>query len=121
MIKGMMIALGLALAGAANAATSFNYTPSATGFVTSSGDTVEYVSVANYVSLGYKITLSIDGVVYQGFTPASGAQFTATNADGGYALVAATWVTKVTTTGSGRGGGYRITRYYPGTGSVSIS
>lgn len=117
----LLVIAGLALAvPPADAATEFAYTPTNAGFVTSTNDTVEYVNVANYAAQGYKITLSVDGVVYQGFAPASGVQFTAQSADGGYALVTATWVAKVIVTGSGRGGGYRITRYYPGTGQVAM-
>lgn len=121
MIRSILMTAALAFSCIASAGTAFNYTPTATGFITDSDDSVEYVNVANYGASGYKVTLSIDGVVYQGFTPASGVQFTASNSDGGYALVTATWVTTVTVSHSGRGAGARITRYFPGSGAVSVS
>lgn len=109
MFKSMMIAL--LFAGVAHAGTAFNFSPATdgsyhcggatlcTGFATDSANTVEYVNITQTRA----VTISVDGVVYKGTTPATGEQFTAMAADGGYRLVSVTYASRRTCTGSGRG------------------
>lgn len=107
----MLTYLALALLSvAAQAATSFSFYPDpnggyyctnwCTGFATSDAHTVDYVMVkvvSPYLPVIYQVTLSIDGVAYQGNSSGSGATFQA-----GTLLASVNWATVRTCTGSGR-------------------
>lgn len=116
MLRGLILASMLAVAGLADAATSFSFFPatdgtyrclnSCVGFATNSADTVEYVTVqpGGNATVGYnRVSISIDDVYYVGYVNSPGQQFTAINAQGGYALVTVNWSGVRVCTHSGRG------------------
>src|SRR5882757_9243001 len=95
------------VAGVARADTSFTFAAATdgsygcstycVGFTTDTADTVDYVNVQYYSSsLGWRVTLSVNGVVYQGYSAGSGQQFTALSDAGGNALASVDWTSHST-------------------------
>lgn len=127
------IVLALLLAGYANAATSFTFSPATDGtyvcpsyclgFTTSDpAHSIEYINVqaGPLVLIGgvytntYALTLGIDGSVYHATSYGSGQAFSAPGL-----MASVNWATSRTCTGSGKGQ-HCTNRYHANTGSLAL-
>lgn len=126
-MKIISLVLAALCVGYANAATSFSFAANTDGTYTCStycigfetsdpAHTVDYVNVqlSSNSPVAYKITLSVDGVSYQGISSGSGASFTAPGL-----LANVVWSTTRTCTHSGRGQSC-YTRYHAVSGSLAL-
>jgi hypothetical protein len=113
MLLGLIAAIGFA--GTASAATDINFTLTQSGYVTDTGDTIEYANIA-YVKSGYgfyRVVISVDGQAYTGYTDVMDAQFQAVKTDivngiiaydqGTQITASVEWSSRTSCTHSGRG------------------
>ena len=115
MFKSTMIALALAFAGIAQAATDINFTVTSGGIVTDTDDVIDYANIGyvNSAYGAYRVVVSVNGQAYTGYTDTPETQFKAaasnivngimTYDNSNQIKVSVEWTSRRSCTHSGRG------------------